>query len=176
MKRKYPALIRGKVWRFGDNVDTDQIYPGKYLPLTDKKAMAAHAMEGAERGEVFMKMVRPGDILIAGKNFGCGSSREHAAVAIRGAGISAVIAESFAGIFYRNCVNTALPAIEYRDAKKIRDGDILEVDIGKGEIRNRTTGRAGRTAPVTRLEQAIVSAGGLLAYLKKKPRNRPRRK
>ena len=104
-------IIKGKVWCFGDDVDTDQIYPGKYLPITDKQEMALHAMEGAPGGEEFIENVEPGDIIVAGRNFGCGSSREHAIVAIHGIGISLVIARSFARIFHRNAVNTGLPIL-----------------------------------------------------------------
>jgi 3-isopropylmalate/(R)-2-methylmalate dehydratase small subunit len=128
--------------------------------------MARHAMEGAERGSEFRNGVKPGDILVAGRNFGCGSSREHAAVAIRGAGISAVIAVSLARIFHRNCVNTALPALESAGARDIRDGDVLAVDIAGGEIRNETRGTVLKTDPLSGLEMEIISAGGLLKYLK----------
>lgn len=158
--------FKGRAWRFQDDIDTDQIYPGKYLPLTDKTEMAKHAMEGTDRGEEFLKNVKPGDIIVAGKNFGCGSSREHAAVAIKGAGISLVIAESFARIFHRNCVNTALPTLELKGAKDINDGDILEVNIETGEVKNNTRNKIYRAEPVSQLEKEIISAGGLLNYLK----------
>ncbi|HEX7320758.1 MAG TPA: 3-isopropylmalate dehydratase small subunit [bacterium] len=163
-----PALIRGRAWLFGDDIDTDQIYPGKYLPLTDKSEMARHAMEGTERGAEFLKSVKPGDILVAGRNFGCGSSREHAAIAIHGAGISVVIAVSLARIFHRNCVNTALPALESAGARKIHDGDMLEIDIARGEIKNETQGMVLKTEPMPELEREIISVGGLLKYLKSK--------
>ncbi|MEO0189587.1 MAG: 3-isopropylmalate dehydratase small subunit [candidate division WOR-3 bacterium] len=159
-------IYRGRVWRFGDDIDTDQIYPGKYLPLTDKSEMAKHAMEGTDRGEEFLKNVKSGDIIVAGKNFGCGSSREHAAIAIKGAGISLVIAESFARIFHRNCVNTALLTLELKEAKEINDGDILEVNIASGEIKNITQGKVYKAEPISGLERSIINAGGLLNYLK----------
>ncbi|MGQ9534613.1 MAG: 3-isopropylmalate dehydratase small subunit [bacterium] len=159
-------IIRGRVWSFGDDIDTDQIYPGKYLPLTDKSEMAKHAMEGTDRGEEFVKNVKCGDIIVAGKNFGCGSSREHAAVAIRGTGVALVIAQSFARIFHRNCINTALPVLELNEANEIKDGDILEVNIGTGEIRNITENRVYKAAPMSELEREILKAGGLLQYLK----------
>uniref|UniRef100_A0A7C4XB78 3-isopropylmalate dehydratase small subunit n=1 Tax=candidate division WOR-3 bacterium TaxID=2052148 RepID=A0A7C4XB78_UNCW3 len=159
-------MIKGKVWRFGDDIDTDQIYPGKYLPLTDKKEMARHAMEGTERGEEFLKGVKSGDIIVAGKNFGCGSSREHAAIAIKGAGISVVIAESFARIFHRNCINTALPVLELKEAKEIKDGDFLEVDIKTGKVKNVTQSKIYDAVPISKLEREILEAGGLLKYLK----------
>ena len=158
-------IIKGRTWKFGDDIDTDQIYPGKYLPLTDKKEMARHAMEGAERGEAFIKNVKSGDVLVAGKNFGCGSSREHAATAIRGVGISVVIAESFARIFHRNCVNTALVALESKHAKEINDGDMLEIDMARGEIKNLTQNRTYKAEPMSPLEMEIMNAGGLLKYL-----------
>ncbi len=162
-----PALIRGRAWLFGDDIDTDQIYPGKYLPLTDKNEMARHAMEGTSRGSEFCNGVKPGDILVAGRNFGCGSSREHAAIAIRGAGISVVVAVSLARIFHRNCVNTALPALESEHAPDIRDGDVLEIDIARGEIKNKTRGTVLKTDPISDLEREIINVGGLLIYLKK---------
>jgi 3-isopropylmalate/(R)-2-methylmalate dehydratase small subunit len=152
---------------FGDDIDTDQIYPGKYLPLTDKNEMARHAMEGTNRGSEFLMGVKPGDILVAGRNFGCGSSREHAAIAIRGAGISVVVAVSLARIFHRNCVNTALPALESEHAPDIRDGDVLEIDIARGEIKNKTRGTVLKTDPISDLEREIIGTGGLLKYLKK---------
>jgi 3-isopropylmalate/(R)-2-methylmalate dehydratase small subunit len=156
----------GRVWLFGDDIDTDQIYPGRYLPLTDKSEMAKHAMEGTDRGEVFIKNTKPGDIIVAGKNFGCGSSREHAAIAIKGAGISVVIAESFARIFHRNCINTGLPVLELQEAKEIKDGDILEVSIDTGEVKNTTQNRVYQAEPISRLEREILNMGGLLKYLK----------
>ncbi len=159
-------IFQGKAWKFGDDIDTDQIYPGKYLPLTDKSEMAKHAMEGTDRGEDFLKNVQPGDIIIAGKNFGCGSSREHAAIAIKGAGISLVIAESFARIFHRNCINTALPILELREAKEINDGDILQVNFLTGEIKNITQDKVYKSEPISDLEKSIINAGGLLKYLK----------
>jgi 3-isopropylmalate/(R)-2-methylmalate dehydratase small subunit len=160
--------IRGRVWKFDDDIDTDQIYPGKYLPLTDKKEMARHAMEGTERGEEFLKGVQSGDIIVAGKNFGCGSSREHAPVAIRGIGISVVVAESFARIFHRNCVNTGLPILTLQQTEQLRDGDILEVDVTSGRIRNDTQQTDLKATTLSSLEIEIMRAGGLLAYLKNK--------
>jgi len=158
--------IRGKVWKFGDDVDTDQIYPGKYLPLTDKHEMARHAMEGTDKGDDFLEDVQEGDIIVAGKNFGCGSSREHAPVAIKGIGISVVIAESFARIFHRNCVNTGLPILLLEDTDNFGDGDILEVDIISGRIKNETKDAEFRAETLSELELEIMQAGGLLAYLK----------
>ena len=159
-------VIKGRAWKFGNDIDTDQIYPGKYLPLTDKNEIAEHAMEGTERGEGFIKNVKPGDLIIAGKNFGCGSSREHAAIAIRGAGISVVIAESFARIFHRNCVNTSMPILELKEVSAISDGDILEVDFDNGEIRNLSKDQRYRAVRLSELEREIMNAGGLLKFLK----------
>lgn len=159
-------IVKGRVWKFGDDIDTDQIYPGKYLPLTDKKEMARHAMEGTNRGDEFISNVKNGDIIVAGSNFGCGSSREHAPVAIKGIGVSVVIAESFARIFHRNCVNTGLPILVLSDTKRVREGDILEVDVLNGTIRNQTTTEELQASTLSTLELQIMRAGGLLAYLK----------
>lgn len=158
--------VSGRAWKFGDNIDTDQIYPGKYLPLTDKGEMARHAMEGAEGGGDFIKKVQPGDILVAGKNFGCGSSREHAAVAIKGNGVSVVIAKSFARIFHRNAVNTGLPILELEQVEEIHTGDTLEVDAERGIVKNKTQNKVYHAKPVSSLELNIMKAGGLLAYLR----------
>ena len=159
-------ILKGKVWKFGDDIDTDQIYPGKYLPLTDKEEMARHAMEGTEKGEAFLKNVARGDIIVAGKNFGCGSSREHAPVAIRGIGISVVIAESFARIFHRNCVNTGLPILILESTASLNEGDVLEVDFETGNINNKTSEKSVKAKTLSSLELEIMAAGGLLAYLK----------
>jgi len=166
------ALIRGAAWRFGDDIDTDQIYPGKYLPLTDKQEMAKHAMEGTDRGEEFIKNVSKGDILLAGKNFGCGSSREHAPIAIRGAGIDLIIAKSFARIFHRNCVNTAMSTLELKQADKISDGDMLEVNVDTGEVKNLSKNVVYKAESISKLEREIIGAGGLLNYLKNTGRRR----
>jgi 3-isopropylmalate/(R)-2-methylmalate dehydratase small subunit len=158
--------VKGRVWRFGDDIDTDQIYPGKYLPLTDKEEMAHHALEGADNGLAFIKGVKTGDIIVAGKNFGCGSSREHAPVAIKGIGVSVVIAKSFARIFHRNAVNIGLPIIVSEEVGEIDQGDELLVDIGKGKIIDQTKDKVYQGIPVTKLEMEIMMQGGLLAYLK----------
>jgi 3-isopropylmalate/(R)-2-methylmalate dehydratase small subunit len=158
--------VRGRVWKFGDDIDTDQIYPGRYLPLTDKSEMARHAMEGTDRGDEFISGVSTGDIIVAGKNFGCGSSREHAPVAIKGIGIAVVIAESFARIFHRNCVNTGLPILMLENTEKLGDGDILEIDVSSGSIKNETRGERLQALTLSALEIKIMQAGGLLEYLK----------
>jgi 3-isopropylmalate/(R)-2-methylmalate dehydratase small subunit len=159
-------VMRGRVWRFGNDIDTDQIYPGKYLPLTDKKEMARHAMEGTEIGEHFINNVKDGDIIVAGTNFGCGSSREHATVAIKGCGVTVVIAQSFANIFRRNCVNIGLPILQLSDVEEICDGDIIEVNLENGEVKDITHNKQYRAVPVSLLESEIMNAGGLLVYLK----------
>jgi 3-isopropylmalate dehydratase, small subunit (EC 4.2.1.33) len=130
-------MIRGRVWKFKDDVDTDQIIPARYLVTTDPKELAKHVMEDAD--PTFPSKVKEGDILVAGKNFGCGSSREHAPLAIKGAGIAAVVAESFARIFFRNAINLGLLIIESPEAaREAEEGDILEIDINQGVIRNVT--------------------------------------
>ncbi|UCD20151.1 MAG: 3-isopropylmalate dehydratase small subunit [candidate division WOR-3 bacterium] len=159
-------IVKGRVWRFGDDIDTDQIYPGKYLPLTDKSEMARHAMEGTDRGGEFMRGIKAGDIIVAGKNFGCGSSREHAPVAIKGVGISVVIARSFARIFHRNCVNMGLPILLFDDPDRLADGDLIEVDVATGVIVNTTRGEKLTAQTLSALELDIMKAGGLFAYLK----------
>ena len=158
--------IRGKAWKFGDNIDTDQIFPGAYLTLTDVEEMGKHAMEGVPGKEDFAKRVNKGDIIVAGKNFGCGSSREQAPIAIKGCGISLVIAKSFARIFYRNAVNIGLPIMECKDVDMIDEGDTLEVDLESGEIRDIEKNITLRGSPVTSLEFEIMKAGGLISYLK----------
>jgi len=165
------VIIKGKAWRFGDNIDTDQIYPGKYLPITDKQEMALHAMEGAPGGEEFIENVEPGDIVVAGRNFGCGSSREHAIVAIHGIGVSLLIARSFARIFHRNAVNTGLPIILFDGTGEIKQGDRLEVNIENGRISNLSQNKVYQGIAITPLEMKIMRAGGLLDYLKRKNHN-----
>jgi 3-isopropylmalate/(R)-2-methylmalate dehydratase small subunit len=160
--------IKGYVWVFGADIDTDQIYPGKYLPITDKDEMARHAMEGAEGGEEFIKNVKQGDFLVAGKNFGCGSSREHAAIALKGIGITVIIARSFARIFRRNAVNTGLVLLESDEIGILKQGNMIEVDPLVGTITdsNRTIVIHARTVSI--LEMQIMEAGGLLSFLKAK--------
>lgn len=157
---------KGRVWRFGDDIDTDQIYPGKYLPLTDKDEMARHAMEGTDRGDEFIKDVRTGDVIVAGSNFGCGSSREHAPVAIKGIGVAVVIARSFARIFHRNCVNTGLPILILENNENLADGDVVEIDVSSGSIENKRSGKILQANTLSELEIEIMKAGGLLEYLK----------
>ena len=131
-------MIKGKVWRFGDDVDTDLIIPARYLNTSDPQELAAHCMEDVDPS--FAQKVQPGQVIVAGKNFGCGSSREHAPLAIKSAGISCVIAQTFARIFYRNAINIGLPILESVEASaEIKDGDVVEVSLEEGKIINHTT-------------------------------------
>lgn len=155
---------RGKAWVFGDNVDTDVISPGQYLKLTAEE-VAKHVMEGAD--PEFAKKVQPGDMIVAGKNFGCGSSRESAPAALKHAGVGAVIAEFFARIFYRNAINLGLPVLECKQAKEIAEGDELEIDLEKGEIYNLTQNKTYKVTPFPPRILEILQAGGLVPYLEK---------
>lgn len=154
----------GHVFKYGDNIDTDVIIPARYLNATDGKELAQHCMWDIDR--TFVERVKPGDIIVANKNFGCGSSREHAPLAIKCAGISCVIAETFARIFYRNAINIGLPIIECPEAAKaIRDGDEVEVDFDSGVIRDKTTGESFQGQAFPPFMQKIISAGGLVGYV-----------
>ncbi len=157
-------LLEGRVWRFGDNVDTDQIIPARYLNMVDPAELARHCMEDADA--TFAGKVQPGDILVAGKNFGCGSSREHAPVCLKAAGVSLVIAVSFARIFYRNAINIGLPILECREAGRIAEGDRLEADLGAGTIRNRRAGEDYRAIPFPAFMQEVIRAGGLVPFIR----------
>ncbi len=159
-------IFKGRVWKFGDDIDTDQIYPGRYLPIIDKKEMAKHAMEGTTRAKEFRENLKPGDIIVAGKNFGCGSSREHAPVAIKEAGIVCVVARSFARIFRRNAVNIGLAIIQFEKVEEIKDGDSIEVNLKTGRIEDLTTKKVYSGITVSKLELEIMQAGGLLNYLR----------
>lgn len=157
--------IQGKVHKYGDHVDTDVIIPARYLNTADPKELAAHCMEDIDKD--FVKNVQPGDILVAGVNFGCGSSREHAPIAIKASGIACVIAENFARIFYRNSLNIGLPILECPAASKaIRDGDEVAVDFDTGVIENLATGETYQAEPFPPFIQNIIQKGGLLASLK----------
>ena len=155
----------GKVFKFGDNVDTDVIIPARYLNSSDPKELAQHCMEDIDAD--FVKKVSPGDLIVATKNFGCGSSREHAPLAIKAAGVSCVIAETFARIFYRNAINIGLPIIECPEAAKdIADGDEVEVDFDSGRITNKGTTYQGQAFPP--FMQKIIDCGGLVNYINQK--------
>ena len=155
---------QGKAWVFGDNVDTDVINPGQYLKLTAEEA-AKHVMEGADPD--FAKKVQAGDIIVGGKNFGCGSSRESAPAAIKYAGVGAVVAEFFARIFYRNAINLGLPVLECKQAREIAEGDELVIDLEKGAIHNLTQNKTYGVTPFPPRILRILQAGGLVPYLEK---------
>ncbi|MBU2489786.1 MAG: 3-isopropylmalate dehydratase small subunit [Proteobacteria bacterium] len=157
---------KGKAFRFGDDVDTDLIIAARYLNTSDPAVLASHCMEDADPS--FAGKVRAGDVIVAGKNFGCGSSREHAPIAIKAAGVRCVIAKSFARIFFRNAFNMGLPILECPDADEIADGHEVEVDFDRGEIRNLTTGKVHQAMPIPPFMQELVAAGGLMAHVKKK--------
>ncbi len=158
--------FEGKVWKYGDNVDTDVIIPARYLVTSDPQALAAHCMEDID--ETFAKQVQAGDIIVGGRNFGCGSSREHAPISIKAAGVSCIVAESFARIFFRNAINIGLPILEspeaVRDAQK---GDVLHVDLLAGQITNTRTGKTYQAAPYPPFVLQIIKAGGLVAYARR---------
>ena len=160
-----------KVWRYGDHVDTDVIIPARYLNISDFNELAEHAMEDSKENLTvnFAANVKPGDIVVAGKNFGCGSSREHAPVAIKAAGISVVIAKSFARIFYRNSINIGLPIMECPEAvDAINAGDTVSVDFDTGVITDETNGKVFHAEPFPPFIQEIISAGGLMKSIKAK--------
>jgi len=156
---------KGKVIKYGNNVDTDVIIPARYLTTSDPAELASHCMEDLD--EKFISRVQKGDVMVAGRNFGCGSSREHAPIAIKASGISCVIAETFARIFYRNSINIGLPILECPEAAEhIKDGDEVEVDFDKGSIKNLTTGKIYQGQPFPEFMQEIISADGLIQYIK----------
>ena len=159
--------LTGKVHKYGANVDTDAIIPARYLNISDPDELAKHCMEGIDLD--FMSRVRFGDIIVAETNFGCGSSREHAPLAIKAAGISAVIAKSFARIFFRNAINIGLPILECDKAVEETDpGDILEVELASGEIRNLTKNKLFYAKPYPDFMLELISAGGLIEHTKRK--------
>lgn len=159
--------LRGKVHKYGANVDTDVIIPSPYLTLSEPAELAKHCMEGID--SEFVDRVKPDDIIVATTNFGCGSSREHAPMAIKGAGISCVIAKSFARIFFRNAINIGLPLLECAPAaEESESGDILEVELSSGEIRNITKDRLFKAEPYPDFMLELISAGGLIEHTKKR--------
>jgi 3-isopropylmalate/(R)-2-methylmalate dehydratase small subunit len=158
--------ITGTAWVYGNNIDTDQIFPGKYLAILDPKEMALHAMEGVPDNPEAFKQMKEGDILVAGKNFGNGSSREHAPLALMRRGIRCVIAQSFARIFYRNAVNIGLPLLELSTSSIIRQQDQLKINLKTGKVTNLTSGDHIELTPLKGLELKIISAGGLIPYIK----------
>lgn len=159
--------MKGKSWKFGDNINTDEIIPARYLNTTDTKELASHCMEDADPN--FMKKIKGGDVIVAGENFGCGSSREHAPISIKAAGLSCVIAKSFARIFFRNAINIGLPIFECPEAAaQIQEGDEVEVNLAAGEILNITKKKRFKFEPFPREMQEIIQAGGLMNFVKKK--------
>lgn len=154
-----------KIYKYGDNVDTDVIIPARYLNAPDEKSLASHCMEDIDTQ--FASTVEPGDIIVANDNFGCGSSREHAPLAIRASGVKCVIAASFARIFYRNAINIGLPIMECpQAAAEIQVGDTVSVDFSTGVITDETTGKTYQSAPFPAFVEGIISSGGLLKSLK----------
>lgn len=159
-------IIKGRVHKFGDDINTDDIIAAKYLVSTDAKELGRHCMETIRPG--FASSVNLGDIIVAGKNFGCGSSREHAPLAIKGCGVMAVIAKSFAAIFFRNAINIGLPFLELESVDDISDGDELEIDLSRGAIKNLTKSKQYKTQAFPEFLQELVSSGGLMSWVKKR--------
>lgn len=156
-------IIKGKVWKYGDNIDTDKIIPARYLNTTDPGELAKHCLE--DEDPTFASKVQKGDILVAGRNFGSGSSREHAVISIRSAGVSAVVAKSFARIFFRNSINRALPIVECPEAvDSTETGDILEIDLERGIVKNLTKNREFKIKPFPPVLFEIFKHGGLMNY------------
>ncbi|HNR14686.1 MAG TPA: 3-isopropylmalate dehydratase small subunit [Thermodesulfobacteriota bacterium] len=159
--------FHGRAWKFGLNIDTDAIIPGRYLNSSDPAELAKHCMEDAD--PQFVQKMKAGDIIVADRNFGCGSSREHAPIAIKTAGISCVIAKSFARIFYRNAFNMGLPIFESEEAvDNIREGDDVEVNADTGEIINHTRNQVFHAKPIPPFMQELIACGGLMNYAQKK--------
>lgn len=162
-------ILEGRVWKFGDNIDTDVIIPAPYLVTTDMVELGKHCMEGVDAS--FAEKVRPGDIIVAGTNFGCGSSREHAPMALKGVGISCVIAEGFARIFFRNAFNMGLAIFESPGiVQGIQEGDQVSVDQDTGEIIDHTNGKRSLANPIPPFMQELIEAGGLMSHVMSKRR------
>ena len=160
-------MLTGRVWKYGDHVNTDLIIPGRYLDDYSVANLAAHAME--DIGPAFASSVREGDIIVAGKNFGCGSSREQAPLALKAAGVGAVVAKSVARIFYRNCINVGLPVVICKDATEmVKTGDVAEIDLSAGMMRNASTGSCIRFDPMPDFLLEVLEGGGLVPYLKER--------
>ncbi len=157
--------LSGKVWKYGANVDTDAIIPARYLNVSAPEELARHCMEDVD--PEFAQKVQPGDIVVATTNFGCGSSREHAPLAIKAAGVSCIIAHTFARIFYRNAINIGLPILECAAAEAIEAGQTLEVDLETGTIRNLNTGQTFQAEPYPEFMMGIIQAGGLVEYTRR---------
>ncbi len=157
--------MQGKVWKFGDNIDTDLIIAARYLNTSEPSELAKHVMEDADPH--FVEKMHRGDIIVAGDNFGSGSSREHAPIALKAAGIAAVIAPTFARIFYRNAFNMGLPIFELPEALEIEEGDMVRVDMHSGEVINETQNKSYKFTAIPEFMQELVDAGGLIAYAQK---------
>jgi 3-isopropylmalate/(R)-2-methylmalate dehydratase small subunit len=157
--------LQGKVWKFGDNIDTDLIIAARYLNTSDATELAKYVMEDAD--PAFVSKMSEGDIIVAGENFGCGSSREHAPIALKAAGVSAIIAPTFARIFYRNAFNMGLPIFELPQAEEINEGDTVKVDMDNGIIINITQSKTYEFTPIPEFMQELVDAGGLIEFAKK---------
>jgi 3-isopropylmalate/(R)-2-methylmalate dehydratase small subunit len=156
--------LQGKVWKFGDNIDTDLIIAARYLNTSEPSELAKYVMEDAD--PAFVSKMKEGDIIVAGENFGCGSSREHAPIALKAAGVAAVIAPTFARIFYRNAFNMGLPIFELPQSDEINEGDTVRVDMEKGEIINITQAKTYKFTPIPAFMQELVDAGGLIEFAK----------
>ncbi len=166
-------IIKGKIWKFKDNIDTDVIIPARYLNTSDPKELALHCMEDYD--SEFVKKMDQGDIIVAGRNFGCGSSREHAPIALKAAGISCIIAPSFGRIFFRNAINIGLPIFESEEImKQCSEGDLLEIDTTKGTINNLSKDKVYKTNLLPEFIQKLISAGGLREYVKEELERRER--
>ena len=157
--------INGKVWTFGDNIDTDLIIAARYLNTSDPEELAKYVMEDAD--PTFKEKVKKGDVIVAGENFGCGSSREHAPIALKAAGVSAIVAKSFARIFYRNAFNMGLPIFELDESSEIKEGDNITIDMDNGTVNNNESKKTYKFTPIPEFMQELVSCGGLMNYAKK---------
>jgi 3-isopropylmalate/(R)-2-methylmalate dehydratase small subunit len=167
-------IIKGKVWKFKDNIDTDVIIPARYLNTSNPKELALHCMEDYD--SEFIKKMDKGDIIVAGRNFGCGSSREHAPIALKAAGVSCIIAPSFARIFFRNAINIGLPIFESEEVtEQCSEGDLLKIDTVKGTINNLTKDKVYKTNLLPEFIQKIISLGGLKGYVKEEVKRRARK-
>ncbi|EAX47427.1 3-isopropylmalate dehydratase, small subunit [Thermosinus carboxydivorans Nor1] len=159
--------IRGRAFVYGANIDTDQIYPGRYLDLTDPEDVGKHAMEGADPN--FVKEFQPGDIIVASTNFGCGSSREHAVVTLKAVGVGCILADSFGRIFYRNAINLGIPVLVCPNiSAMVKKGDVLTVNIATGEVVNETTGATAKAQPLSDYIMNILASGGIKPLIRSK--------
>ncbi|QFR49253.1 3-isopropylmalate dehydratase small subunit [Sulfurimonas lithotrophica] len=158
------ANINGKVWRFGKDIDTDLIIAARYLNTSEPAELAKHVMEDAD--PEFVNKMNKGDVIVAGENFGCGSSREHAPIALKAAGVAAVIAPTFARIFYRNSFNMGLPIFELNESAEINEGDEVSVDMDAGTVTNKTTNKTYNFTPIPEFMQELIDAGGLMNFAK----------